>query len=495
MNNQERISYDELGVNQMGEVYETLMSYTGTFASEDLYEVARKNDKTGLLDPVNFVNAEDLKEFKQVNRVYEYPEKKILRKHPKGKFIYRLAGKERRSSGSFYTPESLSEVTVKYALKESVLAKDIKTAKDILDFKFLEPTMGAAAFLNETINQLAELYLTRRQKELETTIDPKDYSAELQKVKRYIASRNAFGVDLNQNAIELGKLSMRLNCMCEDGPTPWFGFQVYCGNTLVGSRRQFYKTSELTQKNWFKKNLFKSKSWLSHDLNLGPDKAYHFLLPHPDMLGHAANKFLKVNLDPSIVQLFAQRRSEYKNVLSEDEIDKLTRISKVLDVLFVRHTVLLAQCREATQDDMEVWGADFEIKQQTEHSEKERYRELLNPSSMDHHITDYQLLKLVMDYWCALWFWPAEHELAPPSREEYIEDILTAVTFQFDDLFFSGLKKDLAQKLRDQKNDRGYVSLKELLIEIPRLKLAHELGKKYRHFHVELEFSDLFLEL
>ena len=161
MNNQERISYDELGVNQMGEVYETLLNYTGTFASEDLYEVARKNDKTGLLDPVNFVNAEDLKEFKQVNRVYEYPEKKILRKHPKGKFIYRLAGKERRSSGSFYTPESLSEVTVKYALKESVLAKDIKTAKDILDFKFLEPTMGAAAFLNETINQLAELYLKR----------------------------------------------------------------------------------------------------------------------------------------------------------------------------------------------------------------------------------------------------------------------------------------------------------------------------------------------
>lgn len=35
------ISYAELGINQLGAVYESLMSYTGFFATEDLYEVAR----------------------------------------------------------------------------------------------------------------------------------------------------------------------------------------------------------------------------------------------------------------------------------------------------------------------------------------------------------------------------------------------------------------------------------------------------------------------
>ena len=35
------ISYAELGINQLGAVYEGLMSYTGFFAETDLYEVAK----------------------------------------------------------------------------------------------------------------------------------------------------------------------------------------------------------------------------------------------------------------------------------------------------------------------------------------------------------------------------------------------------------------------------------------------------------------------
>ena len=38
------ISYAELGINQLGAVYEGLMSYTGFFAETDLYEVAKDGD-------------------------------------------------------------------------------------------------------------------------------------------------------------------------------------------------------------------------------------------------------------------------------------------------------------------------------------------------------------------------------------------------------------------------------------------------------------------
>ncbi len=38
------ISYAQLGINQLGAVYEGLMSYTGFFAEEDLFEVAKNGD-------------------------------------------------------------------------------------------------------------------------------------------------------------------------------------------------------------------------------------------------------------------------------------------------------------------------------------------------------------------------------------------------------------------------------------------------------------------
>src|SRR5699024_10661774 len=40
------ISYVELGINQLGAVYESLMSWTGSFAHEDLYEVAPHGDRS-----------------------------------------------------------------------------------------------------------------------------------------------------------------------------------------------------------------------------------------------------------------------------------------------------------------------------------------------------------------------------------------------------------------------------------------------------------------
>ena len=175
----------------------------------------------------------DLKDYDEAERVYEDPQKTILRKYSKGQFIYRLAGRERTSSGSFYTPESLTQCVVKYSLKE-VIREDM-TAAEILELTVCEPAMGSAAFLNEAVNQLAEAYLTRRQRERKLKIERKDYVDELQKVKRYITDRNVFGVDLNPVATELGELSMRLNCMYQDGQSPWFGFQVYCGNSLVGA--------------------------------------------------------------------------------------------------------------------------------------------------------------------------------------------------------------------------------------------------------------------
>ncbi len=70
-------------------------------------------------------------------------------------------------------------------------------ALDLLNLKILEPAMGAAAFHNEAINQIAEAYLTYRQQELRQHVDPNKYREELQKIKTHIALNNVYGVDIN----------------------------------------------------------------------------------------------------------------------------------------------------------------------------------------------------------------------------------------------------------------------------------------------------------
>ncbi len=409
-----RISYSHLGINQLGSVYETLLPYRGFFAKEDLYEVCRKNVSPDILDVAHLVNVGELADYGEAERVYEDPQKTILRKYSKRQFIYRLAGRERTSSGSFYTPESLTQCVVKYSLKE-VIREDM-TAAEILKLTVCEPAMGSAAFINEAVNQLAEAYLTRRQRERKLKIERKDYVDELQKVKRYITDRNVFGVDLNPVATELGELSMRLNCMYQDGQSPWFGFQVYCGNSLVGARREFFRTTELARKNWYNKTSIRINSGSSRALGLAEDRIYHFLVPHPDMLSSTADKKLKQFFEPSIVQLFAQRKKEFKNACSGHELNQLQRISSILDVLWQQQTEQLAQSRQGTQDHMEVWGAEVKGDNHTEYSDKDRYVESFSPTKENHPVTEYQILKLVMDYWCAMWYWPPIASPPPPNE-------------------------------------------------------------------------------
>ena len=234
-----RVSYAQLGINQLGAVYEALLSYRGFFAKTDLYEVKKAGTEPNELETGYFVAAEDLELYKDEEKVYDIDEQKhkSLRKFEKDSFIYRLAGRDREKSASYYTPEVLTKTLVKYALKE--LLKD-KTADQILHLTICEPAMGSAAFLNEAVNQLSEAYLERKQGELQQRIPHEEYAVQLQQTKMYIADRNTFGVDLNPVAVELAEISLWLNAIHGDKQVPWFGYQLFNGNSLIGARRQVY---------------------------------------------------------------------------------------------------------------------------------------------------------------------------------------------------------------------------------------------------------------
>lgn len=233
----QRISYAALGINQMGAVYEALLSYRGFIATEQLYEVKAAKGNYDPLKVGYFVPASRLGDYTEDERVryISGPHKGELRTYEAGTFIYRLAGRERETSASYYTPDSLAECLVRYALKE--IEPRISQATDILSLRICEPAMGSATFLNEAINQLADLYLTRREKERiavegpQAAIPAERRQAELQRVKMFIADRNIYGIDLNPVAVELGEVSLWLNTICEGSFVPWFGTQLQCGNS------------------------------------------------------------------------------------------------------------------------------------------------------------------------------------------------------------------------------------------------------------------------
>ena len=324
-----RISYANLGVNQLGAVYEALLSYRGFFAEEELYEVQRKGDTVDELDVGYFVTARELPQYDEDERVRN--EDGSLRVHPKGEFIYRLAGREREKSASYYTPEVLTKCLVKYALKELL---EGKSADDILQLAICEPAMGSAAFLNEAVSQLAEAYLSRKEKERGETVPSEDRVQELQKVKMFIADRNVYGIDLNPTAVELAEVSLWLNTIYQGGYVPWFRTQIVNGNSLIGARRQCYPLNQTQGKHlWYESAPERIEPGQKRSLRKG--HVYHFLLGDPGMCAYT-DKVIK-QMEPEKLAAIKNWNKAFTRELRDDEQDDLLRLSNHIDTLWDAH--------------------------------------------------------------------------------------------------------------------------------------------------------------
>ena len=494
-----RISYAQLGINQLGAVYEALLSYRGFFAEEDLYEVKRAGEDPDELANAWFVPISELHKYSEEERVFVRGEQSLrkLKVHPKGRFIYRLAGRDRQKTASYYTPESLTRCVVKYALKE--LIDDGMPASAILDLTICEPAMGSAAFLNEAVNQLAVKYLDRRQGERKERIPHENYGDELQKVKHYIADRNVFGVDLNPVARELAEVSLWLNCIHKDGHVPWFGYQLVCGNSLIGARRQVYPASRLEKQKradlWFNEapeRVFPTTR--------PEDAVYHFLLPDPGMADYR-NKAAK-QYEADNFKRIATWRKEFCTPFEPDEIAELQRLSARVDELWTLHTEQLAKDRQDTEDALPVWGHEMATTRRTSNEWKDRIRQQGVFSEGTRTVSPYRRLKLVMDYWCALWFWPIGEAERLPSRDDFLSEVslvLTGSVFQPGlgpnqtvDLFGEEYAEHAAELAQRITNEIGMLDLDSLFEQFPRLKFVDELANRRRFHHWELVFADVF---
>jgi hypothetical protein len=490
-----RISYAQLGINQLGAVYEALLSYRGFFAETDLYEVKKAGEAYDELEIAYFVKAEDLEAYTEQERVYNDDGK--LKVYPKGTFIYRLAGRDREKSASYYTPEVLTRCLVKYALKELL---EGKTADDILKLTICEPAMGSAAFLNEAVNQLAEAYLQRKQRESSRIIPHEDYAREKQRVKMYLADNNVFGVDLNPIAVELAEVSLWLNTIHEGAYVPWFGMQLVTGNSLVGARRQVFASHLLRQ------NAKSDARWLDTapervmpGTERPPHSVYHFLLPDNGMADYT-DKVVGQMAATEIATIKAWRKG-FTKPFSQSQVQQFESLSAAVDRLWTHHTDQQRQMRQRTRDPLHVFGQPEpqESRQPTTTEWKDRiyFQEMF--SYEVRNSSPYRRLKLVMDYWCALWFWPIEKASLLPTREEFLLDlslILEGNVFDTGQAEQTSMFPETMPKQQSLElvNEFGFVDVERLCRENERLGLVQELAEKHYFLHWELEFADVFAD-
>lgn len=502
------ISYAELGVNQLGAVYEGLMSYTGFIAQEDLHEVAKDGDssKGSWVVPVTRSAEIDAKHFVMTQDEITGQPKPVL--HQTGTFVFRLAGRERQQSASYYTPEVLTKFVVSQALEE-LLDQDGATtpADDILTLTVCEPALGSGAFAIEAVRQLAAEYLERKQKELDVRIPADEYPLELQKVKAQIALHQVHGVDLNATAVELAEVSLWLDTMVAGLQAPWFGLRLRRGNSLIGSRRATYSAAQVRDKSWLTSTPQDAPlSGLVAGLQTDDDdpavagRVHHFLLPAQGW-GAASDAKEVRDLAGDAQKALGAWRKSLRVKPSKQQVDRLLSLARRVESLW-----------KLTLRRFEI--ADQEARREIDYFGKQTVVETVETTravtraEIEQAINDpngsYQRLRRVMDAWNALWFWPLTEHVTkgavPPSLDQWLEVMEALLGRTGKESRMTGQRALSAGADWDELNDAEHADLQlalasdvhDLLSEHQWLSVCDRVARDQGFFHWELDFASVF---
>jgi hypothetical protein len=492
-----RVNYADLGINQLGAVYEGLLSYKGMFAEQDFLQVKRTQDEFSKSKIQTwFVPKERLEEFKkdEVERIEGKP-----RIYAKGSFILHLSGLDREQGASYYTPEVLTKCLVEETLRPLLQNYTPEDADKILQLTVCEPAMGSGAFLNEAANQLAQKYLELKQKQLNQSIEPANFPDELRRVRHYITTRNLYGVDLNPTAVELGALSLWLNSMHraklihEDGreewvrgATPWFGLRLRTGNSLIGARRAVWTKAQLLAEVHLKSgNEVVESRQLQPGEQRGKNEVYHYLVFDPDMVPTAGDALVKQFHPQQVQQAKDWHKKEVKSRWTEIEVNLALAVSDLIDQHEQQYAKERLAALEKTACPGSVWpqpparepGPSLELQEEVK-------------AKLESTSGSFQRLKLLMDSWCALFFWSMDEVEALPKREDYLEaaQILLArsgdLSIKAFRCNFDGVNLLKATAQTDLDTDL-------LCAAVSWYRVSRDIAEQERFQHWELAFSEV----
>lgn len=203
----ERINYRDLKVEEIGHIYESLLDYAPRLADTE-QEI---NGRT------------------------------VMR----GTFFLDDRGMSRKTSGSYYTPRELVQELVSRTLLP-VIESRLKEAGDdptrqeeaLLSIKILDPACGSGAFVIAANDALGQRLADLRWQEKDSA---HSYDEEVQNAKRDVLSHCIYGVDLNDMAVGLAKVSLWINAASSGKPLNFLDHRIKRGNSLVGAPLNFYQ--------------------------------------------------------------------------------------------------------------------------------------------------------------------------------------------------------------------------------------------------------------
>ena len=498
------ISYAELGINQLGAVYEGLMSYTGFFAEEDLYEVAKNGDaeKGSWVVPMERSDHLDEKDFVRALNPVTGEDEPV--KHFKGTFVFRLAGRERQQSASYYTPEVLTKFVVSQALEELLDQNDERTTPEqILEMTICEPALGSGAFAIEAVRQLAAEYLKRKQEDLSELIDADQYPVELQKVKAHIALHQVYGVDLNATAVELAEISLWLDTMVAGLQAPWFGLHLRRGNSLIGARRSVYAPGLLTKKQWLKTP--------AKDVPLSPsvEPPHSLVEPGRNPIGGGIHHFLLPSegwgavIDTAEAKTYAPEkreelrlwRNEIRKSPSKPIVKRLAALAQRVEKLWEFTLRRLSIAESEIRRDIHLWRAA--PVGHTSVVTREQIERVLHDEN-----GAYRRLRRAMDAWCAVWSWPLTTDVEPPDWDRWVGGLEAILGVppkvgKFEKYGQTSLAGDMNWQELDvaEDTDRTFAQalpIEKALDDFPWLTVAAGIADTQGFFHWELDFAPVF---
>ena len=169
-------------------------------------------------------------------------------------------GRDRRSSGTHYTPKQLTEMEVREALEPIVYIGPalgwprsewkLRTPAEILSLKVCDVAMGSGAFLVQVCRYLADRLVESWSASESagkaiasdgtvTEFPPNDPMSKVQEdrlceARRLVAEKCLYGVDINPLAVELAKLSLWLITTSKGRPFSFLDHNLKCGDSLLG---------------------------------------------------------------------------------------------------------------------------------------------------------------------------------------------------------------------------------------------------------------------
>ncbi|WP_253248281.1 N-6 DNA methylase [Helicobacter sp. 12S02634-8] len=265
--------YRTLSISHLGTIYEGLLTYFFQIAQEDIFYIAysSKKSKSKQSEIEGYFDSYDYEKIKKTHTIQK------AKHYTKGQIYLKNTSNSRKTTASYYTPESVVSYLVKECLQNKI------TPENILQFKILDNACGSGHFLVEALNQITleilhnfdayEALKAIYEKEKQTIIDnTAQYIANYQIdesdiLKRLLLKRTIFGVDLNPFSIELTKLSLWIDSFIFGTPLSFIEHHIKCGNALIGSSieefKKFYSDYNKNARNLFIQNFLKEFDALS----------------------------------------------------------------------------------------------------------------------------------------------------------------------------------------------------------------------------------------